>query len=142
MASCSSSPTRMLGTFGNFAPEYAIVGKASLKSEVFSFGVVLLELITGRQPVHKSPNKADESLVLWEEKRRSPERVEPDTIASERHNTSRERATCERRTTPAERGQLASGGKEGAVIVEESGQGGGVRREGDGDEAGEIPSEG
>lgn len=65
LASCSSSPARMLGTFGYFAPEYAIVGKASLKSDVFSFGVVILELITGRQPIHKSPNKGDESLVIW-----------------------------------------------------------------------------
>lgn len=65
LASCSNSPARMLGTFGYFAPEYAIVGKASLKSDVFSFGVVILELITGRQPIRKAPNKPDESLVIW-----------------------------------------------------------------------------
>ncbi|XP_037449782.1 receptor-like serine/threonine-protein kinase NCRK [Triticum dicoccoides] len=71
VTSCSSSPARMLGTFGYFAPEYAIVGKASLKSDVFSFGVVVLELITGRQPVHKrggagaSGAGTDESLVMW-----------------------------------------------------------------------------
>ncbi|KAM3317563.1 hypothetical protein ACQJBY_035330 [Aegilops geniculata] len=69
VTSCSSSPARMLGTFGYFAPEYAIVGKASLKSDVFSFGVVVLELITGRQPVHKrggaGAGGTDESLVMW-----------------------------------------------------------------------------
>ncbi|KAI3450584.1 hypothetical protein Pfo_007249 [Paulownia fortunei] len=63
--SCSSSPARMQGTFGYFAPEYAIVGRASLKSDVFSFGVVLLELITGRKPIYKSSNKGEESLVIW-----------------------------------------------------------------------------
>ncbi|KAK6163355.1 hypothetical protein DH2020_000219 [Rehmannia glutinosa] len=61
----SSSPARMQGTFGYFAPEYAIVGRASLKSDVFSFGVVLLELITGRKPIYKSSNKGEESLVIW-----------------------------------------------------------------------------
>ncbi|XVF46313.1 hypothetical protein PTKIN_Ptkin03bG0017700 [Pterospermum kingtungense] len=64
LPSCSSSPARMQGTFGYFAPEYAIFGKASFMSDVFSFGVVLLELITGRQPIHRSNNK-EESLVIW-----------------------------------------------------------------------------
>ncbi|KAL3518401.1 hypothetical protein ACH5RR_020990 [Cinchona calisaya] len=63
--SCPSSPARMQGTFGYFAPEYAIVGRASLKSDVFSFGVVLLELISGRQPIQKSDSKGKESLVIW-----------------------------------------------------------------------------
>ncbi|XP_077227028.1 protein kinase superfamily protein isoform X2 [Tasmannia lanceolata] len=65
LPSCSNSPARMLGTFGYFAPEYAIVGKASLKSDVFSFGVVLLELISGRQPICKGSKKGEESLVIW-----------------------------------------------------------------------------
>lgn len=64
LQSSSSSPARMQGTFGYFAPEYAIAGRGSLKSDVFSFGVVLLELITGRQPIQKSAGK-EESLVLW-----------------------------------------------------------------------------
>ncbi|XP_031743885.1 receptor-like serine/threonine-protein kinase NCRK isoform X1 [Cucumis sativus] len=65
LPSCSSSPARMQGTFGYFAPEYAIVGRASLKSDVFSFGVVLLELITGQHPIHKSAGKGEESLAIW-----------------------------------------------------------------------------
>ncbi|KAL5565721.1 hypothetical protein UlMin_028885 [Ulmus minor] len=65
VSSCSNSPARMEGTFGYFAPEHAIVGRASLKSDVFSFGVVLLELISGRQPIHKRSGKGEESLVIW-----------------------------------------------------------------------------
>lgn len=63
--SCSSSPDRVEGTFGYFAPEYSIVGKGSLKSDVFSFGVVLLELISGRTPIFSVTDKRDESLVIW-----------------------------------------------------------------------------
>ncbi|KAI4334379.1 hypothetical protein L6164_019079 [Bauhinia variegata] len=64
LPSCSNSPARMQGTFGYFAPEYAIVGRASLKSDVFSFGVVLLEIVSGRKPIYKFTGK-EESLVIW-----------------------------------------------------------------------------
>ncbi|KAI5431758.1 proline-rich receptor-like protein kinase PERK8 [Lathyrus oleraceus] len=57
--------TRVMGTFGYMAPEYATSGKLTDKSDVYSFGVVLLELITGRKPVDASQPIGDESLVEW-----------------------------------------------------------------------------
>ncbi|GAA0174851.1 hypothetical protein LIER_28153 [Lithospermum erythrorhizon] len=57
--------TRVMGTFGYMAPEYATTGKLTEKSDVYSLGVVLLELITGRKPVDPSQPLGDESLVEW-----------------------------------------------------------------------------
>ena len=57
--------TRVMGTFGYMAPEYASSGKLTDKSDVFSYGVMLLELITGRRPVGTSGDYEEDSLVDW-----------------------------------------------------------------------------
>ncbi|CAL4947839.1 unnamed protein product [Urochloa decumbens] len=57
--------TRVMGTFGYVAPEYAMTGHLLVKSDVYSYGVVLLELLTGRKPVDMSRPPGQENLVAW-----------------------------------------------------------------------------
>lgn len=47
------------------APEYAMTGHLLVKSDVYSYGVVLLELLTGRKPVDMSQPPGEENLVTW-----------------------------------------------------------------------------
>ncbi|KAH8508977.1 hypothetical protein H0E87_010928 [Populus deltoides] len=53
------------GTFGYLAPEYFMYGKVNNKIDVYAFGVVLLELLSGKKPISNDLPKGQESLVMW-----------------------------------------------------------------------------
>ncbi|WJX31937.1 receptor protein-tyrosine kinase [Trifolium repens] len=63
---------RIVGTYGYMAPEYVIDGLFSIKSDVFIFGVLLLEIISGKKNRSDSYQEHDQNLIgyawrLWKE---------------------------------------------------------------------------
>ncbi|KAG9138581.1 hypothetical protein Leryth_012923 [Lithospermum erythrorhizon] len=57
--------TRVMGTFGYVAPEYASTGMLNEGSDVYSFGILIMETISGRNPVDYSRPPGEVNLVDW-----------------------------------------------------------------------------
>ncbi|XP_030970680.1 lysM domain receptor-like kinase 3 [Quercus lobata] len=60
----TSLPTRLVGTFGYMPPEYAQCGDVSPKIDVYAFGVVLYELISGKEAIVKTNEYVPKSIGL------------------------------------------------------------------------------
>lgn len=57
--------TAVVGTLGYAAPEYIQTGRLTSKSDVWSYGVFLYELITGRRPLERNRPKNEQKLLEW-----------------------------------------------------------------------------
>ncbi|KAM3749448.1 hypothetical protein ACB098_05G185900 [Castanea mollissima] len=60
-----SNTNKIVGTYGYMAPEYAYHGHFSVKSDVFSFGVLVLELICGQKNSHFGNKENGEDLLTY-----------------------------------------------------------------------------
>ncbi|XP_022841581.1 probable serine/threonine-protein kinase PBL19 isoform X1 [Olea europaea var. sylvestris] len=57
--------TAVVGTLGYAAPEYIQTGRLTSKSDVWSYGVFLYELITGRRPLDRNRPRSEQKLLEW-----------------------------------------------------------------------------
>ncbi|XP_077247391.1 PTI1-like tyrosine-protein kinase At3g15890 [Tasmannia lanceolata] len=61
----SHMTTRVKGTLGYLAPEYAMWGKVSESCDVYSFGILLLEIISAKKPIEKLPGGIKRDIIQW-----------------------------------------------------------------------------
>lgn len=54
-----------MGTYGYAAPDYVQTGHLTAKSDVWSFGVVLYEILTGRRSLERNCPRAEQKLLEW-----------------------------------------------------------------------------
>ncbi|GMH28822.1 hypothetical protein Nepgr_030665 [Nepenthes gracilis] len=57
--------TAPVGTYGYAAPEYVETGHLSVKSDIYAFGVVLYEILTGRRTIERDRPTSEQKLLEW-----------------------------------------------------------------------------
>ncbi|KAL0552991.1 hypothetical protein IC582_006872 [Cucumis melo] len=57
--------TAVVGTYGYAAPEYVVTGHLTMQSDIWSFGVVLYEILTGRRTLERNRPTGEQKLLEW-----------------------------------------------------------------------------
>ncbi|CAN6542193.1 unnamed protein product [Malus baccata var. baccata] len=80
--------TEVRGTLGHIAPEYLSTGKSSEKTDVFGYGIMLLELVTGQRAVDFSRLDEDDDLFLLDHVKKLEREKRLDAIVDRNLNDS------------------------------------------------------
>ncbi|CAN0926926.1 Serine/threonine-protein kinase PCRK1 [Linum grandiflorum] len=83
--------TAVVGTMGYAAPEYVQTGRLTSKSDVWSYGVFLYELLTGRRPMDRNRPRNEQKLLDWVKPHLSEKRF-PQILDPRLHGTYRLRS--------------------------------------------------
>eukprot|EP00253_Pinus_taeda_P016763 PITA_16763 len=64
-AASGDTSSHVIGSVGYIAPEYGTGGRPSMKGDVYSYGILVLEMITGKKPTDAVFSEEEQSLQSW-----------------------------------------------------------------------------
>jgi len=64
-AASGDTSSHVIGSVGYIAPEYGTGGRPSMKGDVYSYGILVLEMITGKKPTDAVLSEEEQSLQSW-----------------------------------------------------------------------------
>ncbi|KAL6575953.1 hypothetical protein OROHE_000424 [Orobanche hederae] len=78
--------TQVRGTMGHIAPEYLSTGKSSEKTDVFGYGIMLLELVTGQRAIDFSRLEEEDDVLLLDHVKKLQREKRLDAIVDQNLN--------------------------------------------------------
>ncbi|TXG60702.1 hypothetical protein EZV62_015275 [Acer yangbiense] len=80
--------TQVRGTMGHIAPEYLSTGKSSERTDVFGYGITLLELVTGQRAIDFSRLEEEDDVLLLDHVKKLEREKKLDAIVDQNLNNS------------------------------------------------------